>query len=326
LQLSGKGTLVLETPVTVGGLHITDGGTLVVSTDNALRLVDNNLTIAKGNLVINGEGFNTATDRTLTLTDGNLTLNKPLGEKFKVKMTSGDLTVTGDGDIGNAGNGEVELEAKGRLLMEKDLKLKKLTMSDNSTLEVKGHTLAVIKPGANLTINSISDGTLQLDMQGNHAAILSGDMDVVEFKGHNTNPNLALKKGFTVGLIKVTGDAADKSTLGLEGNNTVRKLQLVGTSTPLAIGSNNLDNTIDFLEPAAGGASLDVTGNKTLYIKDGPEANWDVVVDNGAHLVVKGKKLLSGTVKVELGAALGGGGLTLPRGGDPAPPVIARIK
>ena len=164
----------------MGGVNevaITDGSTLNVAVDNALTLAPNNLEIDKGNLIINGTGFNPtgAAVKLLTLKDGNLTLNKPLGEKFKVKMTSGDLTVAGDGDIGNAGNGEVELEAKGRLLLGKDLKLKTLTTADGSQIDTGGKTLTV-KPAAGLILNAAVTGALSLDISNNQKATLNNPL------------------------------------------------------------------------------------------------------------------------------------------------------
>ncbi len=310
--IKGKGRVALGAPVkTVNAIDLKEGATLEVNTGNVLpNLADDDLTITKGSLVINGEGFGPSSVHTLILSDGNLTLNKPLGDKFKVKI-SGDLTVANEGTIGNEAtpDGEVELTHSGRLFLNKDLKLKELTTTDNSRIWVdEGKTLTV-KPGDALDLKAEVKGNLSLELAANKTATLHKDVydGTVTFAGNSVGaPTLALSQDVFVNAIDITGANNEPSKLELKGNNYVDTLKFAKTTTSFEATSSGDDNEIGRLEPEIG-ATLKVGGS--LYINDGPSVDWNVNVGNSSELFV-GKELLSGMVT----ATLGGGTLILPSG------------
>ena len=290
LKLSGKGKLTLTAPVTnVTGVAITEGGTLVVNADGVLPSFAGD---------------------TVTITEGNLTLNKVLKDNTvkNIVMTKGTLTVAGDGTIGDEStpNGEVDLAAAGRLVLQKDLKLKTLTTDDGSQIDTGDHALTV-KPAAGLFLNAAVTGVLSLDISAGFKATLKKDVKgTVRFQAAaGVGSTLALDVDVKVTSVDFTTAAVgDTFKLDLGGKNEIGNLSFAKTTAGLTVksdGAADTENTIHFLQPAAD-ATLELSGGtRALVVRDGTKGvKWNVKVGNFDTFRVRGKDLLTGEVKVTL--------------------------
>ena len=225
LQLLGKGTLVLEAPVTSAtDLKITEGGTLDVDVANALPAVAAPVTITKGNLTL---GY-----------------DLPAAAK-KVEVTEGVLTVAEGVKIGKNAplDGEVDLKDKGHLVLSGDLTLKELKTAEGSKITVNGKTLTV-KPAAAFGLDAeIDKGTLSLDVTANNTAILSKDVENVVFNGKSGGaPTLKFAGGVSVANLDIRGSTTEPAKLqfaGVTGENTIGTLKFART-TPLVVSYSTL--------------------------------------------------------------------------------------
>ena len=298
LQLLGKGTLVLEAPVTVAtDLKITEGGTLDVDVANALPAVAAPVTITKG----------------------NLTLNRGLADTVnKITVTEGVLTLAQGVKIGKDAplDGEVDLKAAGQLVLSGDLALKELKTVEGSKITANGNVLTIIPTSPFVLDAEIDKGTLSLDVLPGQTATLSKDVANVVFNGKSGGaPTLKIEERVFVNHLDIRGSTTEPARLQFGGENIIGTLKFVRT-TPLVVSYGNLFVKVEKLI-LAGGAALDLElmGGTTLTIQDGtPGAKWNVKMgDENTDFRVGSAELLSGNVEV----TLGGGTLYLPHGAYP---------
>ena len=297
LQLLGKGTLVLEAPVTVAtDLKITEGGTLDVDVANALPAVAAPVTITKG----------------------NLTLNRGLADTVnKITVTEGVLTLAQGVKIGKDAplDGEVDLKAAGHLVLSGDLTLKELTTAEGSKITANGNVLTIIPTSPFVLDAEIDKGTLSLDVLPGQTATLSKDVANVVFNGKSGGaPTLKIEERVFVNHLDIRGSTTEPAKLQFGGENNIGTLKFVKTTTPLVVSYGTLFVTVEKLI-LADGAALEVSGGTALTIKDGtPGKNWNVTMGNkDTDFRVHNAGLLSGNVEV----TLGGGTLYLPYGAYP---------
>ena len=297
LQLLGKGTLVLEAPVTVAtDLKITEGGTLDVDVANALPAVAAPVTITKG----------------------NLTLNRGLADTVnKITVTEGVLTLAQGVKIGKDAplDGEVDLKAAGHLVLSGDLTLKELTTAEGSKITANGNVLTIIPTSPFVLDAEIDKGTLSLDVLPGQTATLSKDVANVVFNGKSGGaPTLKIEERVFVNHLDIRGSTTEPAKLQFGGENIIGTLKFVRTTTPLVVSYGTLFVTVEKLI-LADGAALEVSGGTALTIKDGtPGKNWNVKMGNtDTDFRVGSAGLLSGNVEV----TLGGGTLYLPYGAYP---------
>ena len=297
LQLLGKGTLVLEAPVTVAtDLKITEGGTLDVDVANALPAVAAPVTITKG----------------------NLTLNRGLADTVnKITVTEGVLTLAQGVKIGKDAplDGEVDLKAAGQLVLSGDLALKELKTVEGSKITANGNVLTIIPTSPFVLDAKIDKGTLSLDVLPGQTATLSKDVANVVFNGKSGGaPTLKIEERVFVNHLDIRGSTTEPAKLQFGGENIIGTLKFVRTTTPLVVSYGTLFVTVEKLI-LADGAALEVSGGTALTIKDGtPGKNWNVKMGNtDTDFRVHNAGLLSGNVEV----TLGGGTLYLPHGAYP---------
>ncbi|WP_299081088.1 hypothetical protein [uncultured Fretibacterium sp.] len=297
LQLLGKGTLVLEAPVTVAtDLKITEGGTLDVDVANALPAVAAPVTITKG----------------------NLTLNRGLADTVnKITVTEGVLTLAQGVKIGKDAplDGEVDLKAAGQLVLGGNLALKELKTVEGSKITANGNVLTIIPTSPFVLDAKIDKGTLSLDVLPGQTATLSKDVANVVFNGKSGGaPTLKIEERVFVNHLDIRGSTTEPAKLQFGGENIIGTLKFVRTTTPLVVSYGTLFVTVEKLI-LADGAALEVSGGTALTIKDGtPGKNWNVKMGNeNTDFRVHNAGLLSGNVEV----TLGGGTLYLPHGNYP---------
>lgn len=306
-DLSSDASTVTAENATIGGtVSSTNGSTVSLGGSNlALTTanVDNTstLTLTSGKLTTEKLSDSITGGGKLTL-DGTATLATTAGQVF----TDGDTTETTAGDNGLTETAADSVNFKaGTLSLSDDYSYTYLTNIQKTMDALEDSTTSIVMTGNLVNTSGITDNTVSLaeaSAIGDNVALNNVNVEAstnIAIGGASSDTGAtSIAQGFSVGALKLTGDASEVSvtggqTLTLGGSDTTDVITTESTATPtvtLTEGSTlNIGNSV-------------VTEDKALNVAADVTAENSTIAANGQTTVTGDVTLIDSTLQAATGA------------------------